>query len=184
MTTKDIIHLNEAQMLQAMVDEADLPSTVREHLAGCELCGGEKKRFEGRIARMALMAKQATPTPQRKPSLDRVEPRIVRRLPTGWRYGLPAGIALAATVIIALGTLFTNSTQESTAYLTDRETMEDERFMAEVARLEEDSFPALYLEISGSSEADGPKDPVDDDSSKGTETHEMDVPNSGSGKVS
>jgi hypothetical protein len=171
-------------MLQAMVDEADLPSTVREHLSGCELCGGEKKRFESRIARMTLMAKQATPAPLRKPSLDRAEPLPVRWPSLGWRYGLPAGIALAATVIIAFGTLFTNSTHESTAYLTDRETIEDEQFMAEVARLEEDSFPALYLEISGSSEADGSKDPVDDDSLKGTETDEMKIPNSGSGKVS
>jgi hypothetical protein len=183
-TTKDIIHLNEAQILQAMVDEADLPAAVREHLSGCEICGGEKKRFEGRIARMTLMARQAAPTPLRKPSLDRAEPRPVRWPSLGWRYGLPAGIALAATAIIVFGTLLTNSTQETTAYLMDRETIEDAQFMAEIARLEEDSFPALYLEISGSSEADAPKEPVDDGSSKGTETPEMDVPNSGNGKVS
>ena len=184
MTTEERMHLNEAQILLAMVDEADLPATVREHLLRCEVCAEEKKRVENGLARMTRTARQVTPKPLRKPSLESAVPRSIRWLPWGWRYGFSASIAVAAVLIIAFGALFSDSTRESTAYLTDRETIEDEQLMAEIARLEEDSFPSLYMEISGSSETDPRRGPVDDDSVKGTETDETDVPDSRNARVS
>jgi hypothetical protein len=183
-TTQNDVHLSEADIFRAMVDEGDLPSHAVEHLAVCGICRGEKKRIEEGLARMTRMARQLTPTPLRKPSLDRETRRLANWLPWGWGYALSAGIVATAIVMLAFTTFVSKTTRDDAFFLTDRETIEDEQFMAEIARLEEDGLPPVYTEISGTSDADSREDPVNDDNQRGAQIKGIDVSSHDSQRIS
>ena len=184
MITQNDIHLSEADILRAMVDEGDLPSDVVEHLTRCGICRVEKKRIEDGLARMTRMARELTPTPVRRPSLEGETRRLANWLPWGWGYGLSAGIVAAAIVILAFTTILSKTTRDDAFFLTDSETIEDERFMAEIARLEEDGLPPVYTEISGTSDADSHEDPVNDDNQRGAKIEGTDVSSQDSQRIS
>ena len=53
--TKDQ-HLNDDQIIGAIVEAGDLPDTVRKHLAGCSQCRMAVEKFEEELSTLGKIA--------------------------------------------------------------------------------------------------------------------------------
>lgn len=140
-------HLNEDQILMALVDEAELAPELQSHLAACSRCGTEKTKIEQRLSNLSHMAKQMAPTPTRRIHL----PEIKRR--SHFWQGLslrPAlGVAVAAILVLMVVWLpgrFDRGPELSQDMLA-QEMKEDNQFMAEIGTLVENALPQGYQDI-------------------------------------
>ncbi|MES0350366.1 MAG: hypothetical protein ABUK19_06570, partial [Desulfobacteria bacterium] len=69
MSTDKDLHLDEDQLLWAVVEENELPLPLQEHLSACPQCRANKERFEGDLARLGQMAERFAPSPKGPVSL-------------------------------------------------------------------------------------------------------------------
>ncbi|NIQ37877.1 MAG: hypothetical protein GTN81_04715 [Proteobacteria bacterium] len=151
MNSTDEIHLNDDQILKTVVDEKDLPATVREHLSGCRLCRAKKDLLEENLAKLGRMAERASPSPRRRVSLPAQKRRSPRWWVWGWQGALVATMSIvAAILVVSWFIVFRTESEESTAVLI-REMWEDEKLMTEIRALEENPLSYVYREISGGS---------------------------------
>ncbi len=152
-TDQEDTHLDEDQLLQAVVDERDLPASVQDHLAACPLCRGEKERFEQSLARFGHVAERFTPAPGRRVKLPFSEST---RRPSSWywiwRGALAAGVAVAAVMILVYGSITVKTTRETTLASLTQEMWADDRLMTEISELSENALPVFCLDISGESD--------------------------------
>lgn len=146
MTNKRGEHLDERRMLESLVDEAGLPAEVREHLSACPMCRAEREGMQRSLAGMGGMAKRLAPAPRRRIVLPEERSGL-------WTWGLRGGLAAMAALIVAIGSIVyqqvpsTKAGVENAAAL-KAEMAQDERFMAEIAVLEDNALPLAYQEIS------------------------------------
>ena len=54
-------HLDQNQIIQAVVDSTDLPVAVRDHLAQCPQCLEDKQSFARELANLGQLAQQYAP---------------------------------------------------------------------------------------------------------------------------
>lgn len=145
-------HLNEEQIIRAVIDEADLSKPLREHLLRCDFCRAEKERFETQLSRLGGMAERLAPSPMQKVTLPVQEASWISN-PRTWYWRSLLGAASAAAMIIALVWWTTPSTispKEGKDQWT-REMLKDEQLMTEIRFLEEHALPQIYFDISGES---------------------------------
>ena len=156
MTNKKDTHLNEDQLLRAVVDETDLPPSLQEHLKTCRLCRTEKARFEQGLEELGHMAERLAPSPSRKVRFPvRESSQRPRSWSWGWRTTLAAGMAAAAMVmVIVYGSGLVQRTREATVAVLTQEMWEDDQLMTEISELSENALPLVCFDISGESEPD------------------------------
>lgn len=169
MTMRNDLHLNEEEILIAVVEEGDLTAQARDHISRCALCGDRKQRIEQSLARMGRLVDRFAPVPREKVVLAGPEvgsPRRFRWLSgRGW---IPAaGVMAVSVVLMAFSMLF--STRQNEVRLR-KEMLEDERLITEVGRLEENVLPAFYYEISEAVDQDS-DDEVMESLTRSTELH-------------
>jgi hypothetical protein len=149
MSMRNDLHLDEEQLLCAIVEESDLLPWARDHLSSCLSCRAEKERIEGSLARMSRKAERFAPLPTRKVV---VPPEPVGGRPwlwlQDWKWTFTAGVTAAMAVVVTLGSLMFTVKQDRNAANLYREMLDDERLITEVGRLEENALPSFYLEIS------------------------------------
>ncbi len=143
-------HLSEDQLIWAVVDEAELPAPVRDHLSTCSMCRTREKRLVGDLSRLGQAAERLAPVPGRKVELPQPEPEASHRWLWNWRIALGAGVVTALMVIGIWFALLLTAPEKGVPRLA-REVREDERLMAEVRVLEEYALSPLHLEITGTS---------------------------------
>jgi len=144
------LHLEEDQLIRAVVEESDLPETLREHLSGCPECRAAKKRIEEDLARLGQMAKRLSPSPLRKVSLPSEKSQNAFRWTWQWRVAFGVGAAAVfAVFVMGMPPLFKHTPEESTY---TQEMLETEEFMAEVSMLSENALPSVYLDMAGESD--------------------------------
>jgi hypothetical protein len=150
----NVQHLDEEQLVQAVVDQTDLPDDVQAHLAECSQCLAGKTRFELEMATLSQKAEQFAPKPQR---------RIILPVPKAkkpfWNlFAWPNLAAAAATVtavfILVWGTNLVRNLSEPGAENLRAEMVEAEQLMTEVNTLVDNALPSFYLVISGENNAD------------------------------
>jgi len=164
MTDDNASHLDEAQVLAALVDEDDLPAATRAHLAVCPTCQAERRRHANRLQRLAELAREAAPTPTRRVTLPRERRSSAGPEPYfSWSRPWKPALALAAMalVVIMLGTLQWKPGQEGRLAGLNQELREDQVLIAEVQRLETDGLPSLYAAIAGGDDLDVDEDQWD-----------------------
>ena len=151
-------HLNEDQLLRAVIDIQDLSVPLQGHLAKCKQCLDQKERFESDLERLGTMAQQAAPQPRKRIILPAQKSSRPMWLWSGWRSALGAA-AVAAVLLLAIwvpnrmrGPLPGDSANLA------REMQEAEQLMAEVNMLVENALPPVYKNISGEAEP-----PLDDE---------------------
>jgi hypothetical protein len=145
------IHLNDDQILRAVVDEKDLSPTVREHLSRCRLCRAKKDLLEKNLVKLGRMAERATPSPRRRVSLPGQKQTSPRWWFWGWRGVLVATMSVVAVIlVVSWFIMFRTESEESVAVLI-HEMWEDEKLMTEIRVLEENPLSYVYHEISGGS---------------------------------
>jgi hypothetical protein len=145
------LHLDEDQIIQALVDEAELAPALREHLSLCPQCRGSKERFEQELSKLSRMAKHFSPSPIRRVSLGGEKPRRPIWWSRKWRPVF--GIAVAAVFVmflVGVPALF-RTIPVSTVDIKAKETWEAEQFMAEASMLEENALSPIYQDICGES---------------------------------
>ena len=147
-------HLNEKQLILAIVDAADLPASVQIHLAECGQCLESKQRFEQDLLNLGQMAERLAPKPQRRIVIPVRETKRTFLSSLNRRSLIAAAATVAAVLIVVWGTnLVINLPGHGTKNLT-AEMLEAERLMKEVNTLGDNALPPFYLEISGEKSPD------------------------------
>ena len=138
---KEGLHLNEDQLIRAVVDEDDLPGPLQEHLLKCEFCCTEKERLENQLSRLGRMAESLTPLPGKRVKLP-AERSSRNTWSQTWRRRslLAAGVAAAMIMtVVWWRTPYTISPGGDKAQWT-----------WEIFQ-EEHSLPLTYFDIAGES---------------------------------
>lgn len=138
-------HLNEGQIIDAVIDEKGLKEAPRRHLEMCPLCREEKAALTAELDRLGQMAVNFTPAPQRRPFIAAREsrPLAFRRM------ALAAGFAAALLVALIWGpTFFSDPRIQEVAELSDEDQMD--LFLVEDI-LEESALPEHYMDMAASS---------------------------------
>jgi hypothetical protein len=139
------LHLDEDQVIRSVVDENDLPATVRNHFSTCLVCQGKKQQIEQELRNLGYVAEECAPLPRREVRLPFYEPRGL----WSWR---PVFLAGFAAIVLMAGIwwygLLTASHEKMMSQVI-LETKKDEQLMAEINALEEYTPVDLYPDISG-----------------------------------
>ena len=146
-------HLNDEQLVQAVVDAADLPASARKHLTECQQCLAERNSFELELQRLGQNAKQFAPQPQRRIILPAAKGhRPLRRL-LDWHNWMAAAATVAAVFIIVWATNTVSNLPESENNKLTVELREAQTLLTSVIRVFDNALPSFYLEISGEKNA-------------------------------
>lgn len=149
MTFNKGFHLNEDQILRAVVDEADLPRPVREHLSTCPLCQKNKERLEQDLKRLGQMAERFSPLPGKRVSLPEPTPR--GGMDWSWNRRVAFGVAAmtALLIIFVWWSPLLRTTHETGTGTLIQEFWESDRLMTDVSMLVENALPPVFLDITG-----------------------------------
>jgi hypothetical protein len=137
-------HLGEDEMLQAVIDDTDLPALQQQHLAECSQCRSHRERLENELAHLGQMAERYAPEPLRRITVahDKV------RSPFSIRGFVFSAAAVAAVIIVVWATFLIRSQQESRVGNLAQNMVEAERLMTEINVLVENALPQVYLDIT------------------------------------
>jgi uncharacterized protein YbaR (Trm112 family) len=147
-STNNGFHLDDDQILWSVVDEAELPLPLREHLTACPVCQGNKDRLAKDLAQMGQMAERFAPLPKKPVSLPVEEPRSAIRWSWGWRTFLGAAVAATLALIFVWKAPIFRTPSGNNAGTVAWEMQEEEQFMTEIALLVENALPPVYQDIS------------------------------------
>ena len=143
-------HLDDEQIIQAVVDETDLPAPLRTHLADCSQCRVKKERLSQSLLHLGRMAQNLAPSPRQGIMLPAEKASRAFWLQAWqWRSLLTAGVAVALVVAVVWWKGPVTTTPESQQALLGDEMREDEELMTEIRWLEEHALPLTYSDISG-----------------------------------
>ena len=148
MNSNNKFHLDENQLIQAVVDAADLPAAVQAHLAACSQCRNSKQSFERELANLGRIARQSVPKPQRRFILPVQKSGSRFSSFLNWRsITAAAAIAAAAFIVVWGANIARNFSERRTENLT-AELRDAKRLMTEVNSLVDNALPSFYVEIS------------------------------------
>ncbi|MGC9195413.1 MAG: hypothetical protein ACP5IL_08170 [Syntrophobacteraceae bacterium] len=141
---KEISHLDEKQIIEAVIDESGLPGMLRGHLSACPACRARKEGLQESLARLGALSCSDIPPVFRKPTLK------TAATPRGWTLR-PALVLLAslALLFLFLTPMTVDRDRVFSKAVVYREMLQDQKFMAEVQSLEENPLPSFYRDISG-----------------------------------
>lgn len=172
---KDIGHLDEEQIIEAVMDEKGLEGALRRHLLECPSCRVRKEDLQGRLARFGQMSREEVPVDFRKPRLSRHGAGVSKR---SWEIRPALGMSIAFASLLALLITPLALNRDTTAYSLDRvfqEMRQDDEFLSEIEKLEDNPLPHIYVEISdpGDDEKDtpAPKSPQTPDATSNDKTN-------------
>ncbi len=143
------LHLNEDQVIRSVVDENDLPATVRNHLSTCLVCQGKKQQIEQELSTLGGMASQFAPLPRREVRLPVYKPRSL----WSWRPVFAVGFAAVLLIAGIWWYALVTTSQEKMMSQIMWETKQDEQLMAEIYALEEYAPVDVYPDVSAESDA-------------------------------
>jgi hypothetical protein len=144
-------HLNEEQVIEAIMDRAGLDGEIRGHLFECSACRAEKEALEGRLAHFGQLSREHTPLPLRRPRLSSDRTPFVK---PAWRIrpSLGMGLALASLLAVLLSPHFFRNGKDANLANIYKEMLQDDKFMTEIEKLEENPLPRFYVEMSDPSD--------------------------------
>jgi hypothetical protein len=143
----EIGHLNEKQLIAAVVAEEGLKEKPRRHLETCSLCRGERDALTSKLDLLGRMAKEFTPRPRKRPAIPLREshPISFRRM------ALAAGLGAALLVAFIWGpALIPDPATQMVVELAGDEEMEV--FLVDDI-LDESALPDYYLDMAASSDS-------------------------------
>jgi len=138
-------HLEESDILQAVIDNTDLSVLQQQHLVECSQCRSSKQRLEQELARMGQLAERYAPKPQRRIT---VAEQKVRSPLLNWRLAFSAA-AVAAVILVVWGTFLIRNQQQGSIGNLAQNMVEAERLMTQINALVENALPQVYLDIVG-----------------------------------
>ena len=151
MSVDKSVHLSEDQLLMAIVEENDLPISLRKHLNTCQQCRADKVRLEQKLAQVGQMAKKYTPPSKQRIFLPDSEFRSFYSWFSGQRAALGLALTVAMLIFVVWWTDPFKITPEGGVEITALEMQESESFMSEISILAENALPTVYMDITGES---------------------------------
>ena len=145
---KKISHLDDNQLIEAVIDEHGLDGLLRRHLSECPACRAQKEELQAGLTRFGEISRGEIPPGYKKPAF--IE-KNAGGMVNAWRIHPALAFCAALTVLVLFLTpIVINRDKVFTRSVVYREMLQDEKFMAEVKNLEEDPMPGLDENISGS----------------------------------
>jgi len=153
-------HLNEDQIIVAIVDEGDLTEGLKRHLRSCPLCREQKRLLVSQLEAMGAMAKDLAPRPKTIPLSDprhwgpgHWNPRAWRRAFFRWPV-FASGLACFVIIAGLWGLMLFQGTPVKTPVMsapgpTTGQNLAGLVFIEDL--LEESALPDYYLDITVSS---------------------------------
>ncbi len=149
-------HLDENQIIRALVDASKLSSSMRKHLEYCDQCSCRIAGLEKKLAQLGRVAEQFAPLPHEGLNFSKLaKPKPARWL-GNWRPALGTAIALAAFIIFIWW-----SGQEREAFKTNGgaklvadDVKGSESLMTAIGIISENALPQAYLDIAGETESE------------------------------
>jgi len=142
-------HPDEDQLILAIVDEAKLPDSIREHLSLCPRCRAGIKKIEQDLNNLGQTARQLTPATHRKLSLPVEKPSRIYKWLHDWRVSFGT-IATAAVVVLMIWLSIPSSIlYEDSLDIMAQVTWDDDVFITEINMLTKNAMPQVYLDIIG-----------------------------------
>ena len=150
-----VSHLDDKQIVRAVIDEGGLDAELRRHLSGCSACRAQKEALAGELARFGQISRAQAPLNYRKP---RIVERSTGRFAPLWRArpALGLGLVFATLLVLLLSPMAIKRDRLFTQEVVYREMVQDQKFMTEIEKLEENPLPHFYvnMEDQGEEEAD------------------------------
>jgi hypothetical protein len=150
-------HLEENDILQAVIDTADLPMEQQKHLVDCPRCRSQKERLEHELAHLGHLAERYAPEQKRHVRL----PSQKKRSPIFSRRFVVSAAAVAAVFLVVWGTFLIRSQQQGSVGNLAKDMVEAERLMTEINGLVENALPQVYLDIVGETDSNLDDDFID-----------------------
>lgn len=141
-------HLDEDQLIRAVVDETDLPAAVRSHLAECDQCRTGKQSFEQELVSLGQVAERLAPKPKKRIVLPAPKTKRTTLSFLDWRNLVAAAATVAAVLIVFWGTHIVRDISGQRAAERIAERREAQQLLTEVNMLVDNALPTFYLEIS------------------------------------
>ena len=150
---KKINHLDEQQIIEAVIDERGLDAVLRRHLFECSACQAEKEALKaGSIGSVKFHAK-GRPEHFRKPTISELWAGVFKPV---WKIRPSLGVGVAFASILGPSSEPVDTQTGKGIYTLDavyQEMLQDDKFMTEIEKLEENPLPRFYVDT----------DPDDDD---------------------
>ncbi len=142
---KNSIHLDEDQLICAIVDERDMAASVQDHLSKCTICQAGKRQLEQDLGYLGRMAEVAAPLSTQNIILDH------RERPGVWsrQVAFAAGFAIIFLIVALWWSLPLETNREETMAKLAQEIEEDRKFMGQIYELEEYIMPDVYSVLTG-----------------------------------
>lgn len=153
---KNGCHLNDEQIVKAIVDRAQLLPSEKEHLSVCPECISALERFENDLKLLGQTAERFVPLSKKQWILHE---KIHNSFIFGWRASFAAAIIIFFLVI----TINSDSVKLifNKADIADSGLYSEETLMTEVNYLVENPLPASGLFIADDDNADYDEDFID-----------------------
>ncbi len=142
-------HLQEEQILWAVIDEKELGVDVRDHLLECSLCKTKVARFKDDLQEFGQQARQTVPPSSRQLKLPEAKPAVFSHIP-GW-LPITAAAAIAGLVVFFyfMGLQTMTPPTEVTTLQSRVNNVEDETLMREISEMVDRPLSNNMYEISG-----------------------------------
>lgn len=152
----EVFHLNEDDILQAVIAEADLSELQQQHLSECSRCRTNKERLENELANLGRLAERYSPEPLRRVTLEdnKIRSSFLFR-------GFAAGLAAAAVIIVVWAIFLIRGQQPGNVGNLAQNMVEAEKLMTEVNVLVQNALPPVYLDIVGETDFNMDEDFID-----------------------
>ncbi|MDM8525596.1 hypothetical protein QUF80_19675 [Desulfococcaceae bacterium HSG8] len=145
------VHLNEDQLICAVVDESDLTVAVRNHLFACPACQNEKQQFEQELKILGHMAEKFVPLHRKAVSSLPERQGFWKNVflsPVKWpRFA--AGLTVILLMVGIWGSPQFETGYEEEIVQTAWESDEDQQMTTDIRVLEGYTLPEFYLDVSG-----------------------------------
>jgi len=147
-------HLNEKQLLMAMVDGNDLSAEARAHLEECPQCLERVKELEQELIALGNMAERVSPRQQKRVSLD-AKPRHAG----SWFWNLRTAAGATVMVVLTVTLLWWSPLSRTTPDVISEVTFQEpDQLMTDIDRLVDNPLPSIYMYISGESQQEPDND--------------------------
>jgi hypothetical protein len=137
-------HLNEDDIIRAVIDQRDLTEEIKGHLLKCPLCQKKKLIIEQELKYLGRMAREFTPLPE-KNRVDIFDHPVNKSFPYRlWRYAFVTGFV---AVLLIAGIWLYSPVKKIQEYRTGKlikEMQEDQVFIEDIQRIEEQAFYGFY----------------------------------------
>jgi hypothetical protein len=150
-------HLGEDDMLRAVIDDTDLSTLQRQHLAECSQCRSHRKSLESELTHIGQLAERYAPEPLRRITVahDKV------RLPFSIRGFVFSAAAVAAAIIVVWAAVLIRNQQQGSVENLAQNMVEAESLMTEINMLVDNALPQVYLDIVGDTSLKTDEDFID-----------------------